>query len=93
MPVLEQVPNNYLMKQEDQYEVEKILEHKNISRQKHYLVKWKGYSDSENIWELKMNLDECSEAIEKYHQKVLVSTRKVITQQKSIQALRNWKHL
>ena len=37
--VLEQVFNNYLMKQEDQYKVKKILKHKNINKQKHYLVK------------------------------------------------------
>ena len=37
--ILEQVLNNYLMKQEDQYKVEKILKHKNINKQKHYLVK------------------------------------------------------
>ena len=37
--VLEQVLDNYLMKQEDWYEVEKILKHKNINKQKHYLVK------------------------------------------------------
>ena len=37
--VLEQVLNNYLIKQEDQYKIEKILKHKNISKQKYYLVK------------------------------------------------------
>ena len=37
--ILEQVSDNYLMKQEDQYKVEKILKHKNINKQKHYLVK------------------------------------------------------
>ena len=37
--VLEQVLNNYLIEQEDQYKVEKILKHKNINKQKHYLVK------------------------------------------------------
>ena len=37
--VLEQVSDNYLMKQEDQYKVKKILKHKNINKQKHYLVK------------------------------------------------------
>ena len=31
VPVLKQVLNNYLIKQEDWYEVEKILRHKNIS--------------------------------------------------------------
>ena len=39
VPVLEQVSDDYLMKQEDQYKVESILKHKNINRQKYYLVK------------------------------------------------------
>ena len=37
--VLTQVLNNYLMKQEDWYEVEWILEYKDISSKWHYLVK------------------------------------------------------
>ena len=37
--VLEQVSDNYFIKQEDWYEVEKILKHKNVNKQRHYLVK------------------------------------------------------
>ena len=66
--VLEQILNNYLIKQEDWYKVESILKHKNVNRQKHYLVKWKNYSDSENIWESEQNLDECLKIIKKYLQ-------------------------
>ena len=68
VPVLEQVLDNYLMKQEDQYKVESILKHKNINKQKYYLVKWKNYPDSENTWEPEQNLNECSKIIEKYLQ-------------------------
>ena len=39
MSVLKQVSNNYLIKQEDWYKVEKILRHKNISKKRYYLVK------------------------------------------------------
>ena len=66
--ILEQVPDNYLMEQEDWYKVESILKHKDINKQKHYLVKWKNYPDSENTWEPEQNLDECSKIIEKYLQ-------------------------
>ena len=37
--VLEQISDNYLIKQEDWYKVESILKHKNINKQRHYLVK------------------------------------------------------
>ena len=69
MLILEQVSDNYLIKQEDWYKVKKILKHKNINKQKHYLVKWKSYSDFKNIWELEENLDKCSEIMKKYSQK------------------------
>ena len=67
--VLEQVSDNYLIKQEDWYKVEKILKHKNINKQRHYLVKWKSYSNFKNIWKSEENLNKCSEIIEKYSQR------------------------
>ena len=66
MSILEQVSNNYLIKQEEQYKVKKILIYKNISRQKYYLVKWKSYSDFKNIWKLEDNLNKNLKTIKKY---------------------------
>ena len=45
---LTKVLDNYLIKQEEWYKVQRILKHKKINSQQHYLVKWKKYSDSEN---------------------------------------------
>ena len=39
MLIFKQVSDNYLIKQEDWYKVEKILRHKNISKKRYYLVK------------------------------------------------------
>ena len=39
---------NIEIKSNNEYEVEKILDYKQISRQPYYLVKWKGYHTSEN---------------------------------------------
>ena len=65
---LTKVSDNYLIKQKEWYEVQKILKHKKINDQQHYLVKWKKYSDLKNIWELTENLDKCACIIENYLQ-------------------------
>ena len=67
--ILMQILDNYLIKQEEQYEVEWILQHKNINHKWHYLIKWKEYLKSENMWELVINLNDCKQAIKKYLQK------------------------
>ena len=68
--ILAKISDNYLMKQEGWYKVEQILKHKNINYKWHYLVKWKRYPESKNMWELIMNLNDCEQAIEKYLQKI-----------------------
>ena len=42
--------------QEPKYEVEQVLDCQKISKKDHYLVKWKGYDDSENTWEPREHL-------------------------------------
>ncbi|WP_460824502.1 chromo domain-containing protein [Lysobacter olei] len=48
--------------------MERILDEKRISGNLHYLVKWKGYDNSENTYEPMRNLRNATQAIEKYHQ-------------------------
>jgi hypothetical protein len=43
----------------DEYEVEKILDERQVRNQKQYLVKWLGYPSNENTWELIRNLRNC----------------------------------
>ncbi|EZF28200.1 hypothetical protein H101_08118, partial [Trichophyton interdigitale H6] len=52
--------------QEQEYEVERILEEKEISRRTHYLVKWKGYNNSENTYEPIKNLRNATQVIKRY---------------------------
>ena len=62
-------PPPIVVDEEDEYEVEAILNAKMIRRKFKYLVKWKGYPDSENSWEPLENIKNASEAIAKFHQK------------------------
>ena len=48
---------------EQEYEVEDILDKRTNGRTEEYLVKWKGYDNSENTWEPIKNLDHCRERI------------------------------
>lgn len=41
---------------EDIFRVERLIKHRGKGQRKQYLVKWLGYNDSENTWELRENL-------------------------------------
>ena len=41
---------------DEEYEIENILRKRMINEKAHYLIKWKNYNISENIWELRENL-------------------------------------
>ena len=56
------------IKSKDKYEVEKILNYKQISGQPYYLVKWKDYNTSENTWEPITHLDGCHQKLKGFHQ-------------------------
>ncbi|CAO3580186.1 unnamed protein product [Absidia cylindrospora] len=45
---------------EEEYEVEKIISHRNKGAKREYLVKWVGYDDTNNTWEPLKNLEAAS---------------------------------
>lgn len=54
---------------ETEFEVEEILDSRLYRNHGQYLVKWIGYSDSDNTWEPYENLTNASEMISKFHAK------------------------
>jgi len=55
-----------LIEGEEEYEIEAITNHKKWGRGYQYLVKWKGYSISDNTWEPPSNLKNAREILNDY---------------------------
>jgi chromobox protein 5 len=55
--------------EEEEYEVEKILDHRMVGRKRHFQVKWRGYPVSEATWEPEANLASCRAMIATYMEK------------------------
>ena len=50
-----------------EYKVEEVLDLQLKRGKLEYLVKWSGYTDDHNTWELESNLDNSKEAINNFH--------------------------
>jgi hypothetical protein len=51
---------------EEEWEVEEIKNHRIYDNDTEYLIKWKGYDNSENTWEPIENLTGCKQLLEEY---------------------------
>ena len=58
-----------LMGEEEQYKVEQVLDERNYGhwKKKQYLVKWKGYPDSDNQWLDAKDMENTQELIAEFH--------------------------
>ena len=52
---------------DQEWDVERIVDHRMAREGLRYLVKWTGYSDDENSWEPMSNLTKCKRMIDDYH--------------------------
>jgi hypothetical protein len=55
-----------IIEEVEEYEVERILDHKGGKRQQRYLIKWKGYPMSEASWESKKDLRHAPDRVLEY---------------------------
>jgi hypothetical protein len=57
-----------LINQEEEYEVEAIITHRKHGRWNQYLIKWKGYPTSDNLWKPKSNLKHAGKLLASFKQ-------------------------
>jgi hypothetical protein len=62
-------PPPTLVKGVEEYDVEKILQHRKRGNTTQYLVRWKGFTASDDTWEPTSNLKNAQKAIQEYKAK------------------------
>jgi len=60
------LPKPVIIKEEEEFEVEKILNKRMVREKEKFLVRWKGYTAEEDTWENKENLENAKELVEEF---------------------------
>jgi Chromo (CHRromatin Organisation MOdifier) domain len=77
-------PPPELIQGEKEYEVERIINHRNIRQGKalQYLIKWKGYPESDNTWEPTSHL-HAPQLVKEYQRRIRKSSIKATLEQQT----------
>ena len=59
-------PTPDILNEEEQYEVERIINHRHRGRGMQYLVRWKGYTPMDDSWEPEGNLNNAPDILKRY---------------------------
>ena len=59
-------PKLVIIQGEEEFEVEKILNKRMVRGKERFLVRWKGYTAEEDIWENKENLKNAKEMVKEF---------------------------
>jgi len=62
-------PKPVIIKGEEEFKVEKILNKRTVRGKEKFLVRWKGYMAEEDTWENRENLGNAKELVEKFKRK------------------------
>jgi len=60
------LPKPVIIKGKEEFEVEKILNKRMVRGKEKFLVRWKGYTAEEDIWENRENLKNAKELVEEF---------------------------
>jgi len=60
------LPKPVIIKGEEEFKVEKILNKRTVRGKEKFLVRWKGYTAEEDTWENKENLENAKELVEEF---------------------------
>ena len=59
-------PPPELIRIEEEYKIDKIINHQGTATRRQYLIHWKGYSDAEWTWESNSNLGNALAVLKEY---------------------------
>jgi len=59
-------PKLVIIKGEEEFEIEKIINKRTVRGKEKFLVRWKGYTAEEDTWENRENLENAKELIEEF---------------------------
>jgi hypothetical protein len=79
-------PPPNMIEGEEQYEVEVIQAHQRRNHKLQYLIKWKGYPESDNTWEPVKNV-QAPLLTQKYHKEHLLEDKRAAKQARTISFL------
>jgi len=59
-------PKPVIIEEEEEFKVEKILNKRTVRENEKFLVRWKGYTVEEDIWESRKNLKNIKELVKEF---------------------------
>jgi len=71
------LPKPAIIKGEEKFKVEKILNKRVVKGKKKFLVRWKGYMAEEDTWENRANLKNTKELVDEFERKYGEETKEL----------------
>jgi len=81
-------PKPVIIKEEEEFEVEKIINKRTVRGKEKFLVRWKGYIAEENTWESRENLENAKELVEEF-ERIYGEEVEELRQQKQVLSIDN----